>query len=595
MKRIIQPLGDFQMNPYYLAEKSLYKTIQKRDEEPIDIRIANACRIVGVKSNLDTDEYKLILAFYNYRQWFEIEIARSQLLKSEMKGLLNIGLDINAKNADDVLEFLLLSEKKAKHHYTYQNIGWHDYLEQITYRLDQMVSGQEELGSEYVGSLALKPRGSLEVWKEVVEQQVLGHAKLEMMLAVGFSAAIVGLLNVNGSDSVDSLLINIVGNSTTGKTTAAYVAISAFGSPLMNQNGLIQSCNGTVNAIQSTLNGNFGVPIVFDETSATDMSQSQLTNLIYSIAQNKEKARLNKESELKEIKTWATTVFFTGESSILDQANSNVGLRVRMFDFHHLQWTTNAQHSESIKQGFTQHFGHAGAVFSKVLLEVGVEKVREVWKKFSQEIQEDLPQTQYRTRIAEKFALILTSAHFVKQSLSLDLDLPAIQQVLVAQEQSVFEDRDIAKKFIKELKDYIVEHLRHFKVNDESFNSNQLQFGKIETVDDKLYCYIIPTVFKNICKELGYSSSRVVLDELKNKNSLKFDKGKLLTKKQILAPNERKQQTGNQKGVMVYCVVFEEDFIGIEKEELSLSFPKRSRKGFFEPETQDELADIDDM
>lgn len=595
MKRIIQPLRDFEMNPYFLAEKSLYKTIQKRDEEPIDIRIANACRIVGVKSNLDTDEYKLILAFYNYRQWFEIEIARSQLLKSEMKGLLNIGLDINAKNADDVLEFLLLSEKKAKHHYTYQNIGWHDYLEQITYRLDQMVSIQEPIGSEYVGSLALKPRGSLEGWKQVVEQQVLGHANLEMMLAVGFSAAIVGLLNVNGSDSVDSLLINIVGNSTTGKTTAAYVAISAFGSPLMNQNGLIQSCNGTVNAIQSILNGNFGVPIVFDETSATDMTQSQLTNLIYSIAQNKEKARLNKESQLKILSTWATTVLFTGESSILDQANSNVGLRVRMFDFHHVQWTKDAHQSESIKQGFAQHFGHAGAEFSKELLQVGVEKVRDVWKQFSHEIQQDLPQTPYRTRIAEKFALILTSAQYINQSLGLSLDLPAIKQVLVTQEQLVYEDRDIAKKFMKELQDYIVEHLRHFKVNDESFNSNQLQFGKIETVDEKLYCYIIPNVFKKICNELGFSSSKVVLDELKNKNSLKYDKGKLLTKKQILAPNERKQQTGNQKGVMVYCVVFEEDFIGVEKEEKSFTFPKRSRKRFVETETQDELVDIDDM
>src|SRR5690606_30271881 len=103
---------------------------------------------------------------------------------------------------------------------------------------------------------------------------------------------------------------------------------------------------------------------------------------------------------------------FTGESSILDLANSNVGLRVRMFDFHHVQWTATSEHSDLIKQGFTQHFGHAGAVFSKTLLQVGVEKVREVWKQSSQEIQQALPQTPYRTRIADKFALILASAQF---------------------------------------------------------------------------------------------------------------------------------------------------------------------------------------
>lgn len=595
MKRIIPPLGAFRMKPYFLTKKSLFKTIQKKGEEPIDIRIVNACRIVGVKSNLDTDEYQLILAFYNFNSWFEIEIARSQLLKSEMKGLLNIGLDINAKNVDDVLEFLLLSEKRARHYYTYQHIGWHNYLGQSAYRLDQMISSQESIESEYVGNLALEPRGYLESWKQVVKQQILGHAELEMIMAAGFSAAIVGLLNVNGSDSVDTLLINIVGNSTTGKTTAAYVAVSAFGSPLMNQNGLIQSCNGTINAIQSTLNGNFGVPIVFDETSATDMNQSQLTNLIYSLAQNKEKARLNKESELKDLKTWASTIFFTGESSILDQANSNVGLRVRIFDFHHVQWTTDAQHSESIKQGFTQHFGHAGAVFSRALLQVGIEKVREVWKQFSLEIQQDLPQTQYRTRIAEKFALILTSAKFINHSLGLSLNLSAIQQVLVAQEKSVFEDRDIAKKFMKELKDYIIEHLRHFKVNNENFTSNQLQFGKIETVDEKLYCYILPAVFRNICKELGFSSARVVLDELKSWNCLKFDKGKLLTKKQILAPNERDQLPEKQKGVMVYCVIFEEDFIGVKKGYSSFSLPKHNRKLSSATEIEDDFISIDDM
>src|SRR5690606_33814365 len=107
--------------------------------------------------------------------------------------------------------------------------------------------------------------------------------------------------------------------------------------------------------------------------------------------------------------------------------------------------------------------GHAGAVFCKALLQVGVEGVREVWKQFSHEVEQDLPQTPYRTRIAEKFALILTSAQFVNQSLGLTLDLPSIKQVLVSQERSVFEDRDIAKKFVKELKGYIIEHLRHFK------------------------------------------------------------------------------------------------------------------------------------
>ena len=106
------------------------------------------------------------------------------------------------------------------------------------------------------------------------------------------------------------MLWNCVGNSSGGKTTAAMLAVSAFGNPHISTDGLVQSFNGTGNALQAILAGNFGVPIAFDEVSISTFGKQTLTSFIYKLAQNRDKARLNKESKLISTDSWCTVVFY---------------------------------------------------------------------------------------------------------------------------------------------------------------------------------------------------------------------------------------------------------------------------------------------
>ena len=63
-------------------------------------------------------------------------------------------------------------------------------------------------------------------------QEVKGHTPLELMVCIAISALIIGMLNRSKIGGFDSLLVHLVGSSTTGKTTAGMLGVSLAGSHL---------------------------------------------------------------------------------------------------------------------------------------------------------------------------------------------------------------------------------------------------------------------------------------------------------------------------------------------------------------------------
>lgn len=71
-----------------------------------------------------------------------------------------------------------------------------------------------------------------------------------------------------------------MGNSSTGKSTAAALAVSIAGNPSKGDQTLFRGWNGTRNAIEGYLSNNFGVPIALDELSAATFKDTN--GLLYS-------------------------------------------------------------------------------------------------------------------------------------------------------------------------------------------------------------------------------------------------------------------------------------------------------------------------
>lgn len=493
-------------------------------------------------------------------------------------------MDIAGSKANDVFQFLDFHEKKVTPSYLHHDLGWVYFENELFFRLQNAIK-KEDSFSDYEGYFLIEPKGKYEEWLDIIKAEVIGHPPLEMILGSSFAAPIASMLNISHRGDIDSLLINIVGNSTSGKTTAATVAVSPFGSPSINNNGLIQSFNGTPNALQALISGNFGVPMVFDEVSMNTMSENTLTSFIYKLAQNKEKARLNKESELRETLFWCTVIFFTGELSMLANAKNNVGLRVRLFEFKNIQWTKDGPHAERIKTGLMNNYGYAGAKYVQHLLQVGLDAVEEKWNEYKDYIENKLPDSKYSVRIAGKFATILTGAHYANEALKLNISIENISDILIEQELESMDERELAPKFYSELKQKLIQYRKYFKFNNTNPDRHQEIWGKLEITNDRTHCYILPSKFKELAKDLGFADGDILLKELQTMGVLRHENDKRQIRKAIFTKDEGdirdkvlKGKKYSSKGDYTVCIVYDGDILEgfYEDESNRLAYPNRT-------------------
>ena len=93
----------------------------------------------------------------------------------------------------------------------------------------------------------------MDEYLKMINEQVLGHTELEFALSLGISSEL--LAYIGEELGLDSNIVHIVGNSTTGKSTALKLAISCFGYPGCNEESLYGTYNGTNNALIKKLGG----------------------------------------------------------------------------------------------------------------------------------------------------------------------------------------------------------------------------------------------------------------------------------------------------------------------------------------------------
>ncbi len=584
------------LGKYVLRNNQLFYIEEKKEEY-----VCDAVLVENVFRHLETGKVELELNYWSYNRWDNLKVSRGKLVKNELPFFLELGMDVAGYKAKYVFGFIDLHEKHIVPTYTHNKLGWAMHEGELIFKHYHAHSSSDKF-SKYGGAFQVKPKGKLKEWIKVVKEEVIGHTPLELMLCGGFSAALVGLFNVSKVADVDTLIFHLGGNSTTGKTTTAMLAVSPFGNPSSNNNGLIQSFNGTKNAMVGMIAGNYGVPLVFDESSMTRMGENSLSSFIYEIAQNRDKARLDKEANLRETNTWATTIISTGEHSIIDKAKANEGLRMRLFEFMNTEWTKDADNSNNLKEVLMHNYGLAGLKFIKHIQEIGVTEVISIWEEYKNYISEKMPDSKYQDRVSSKFAMVLTAGKIANESMELGLSIEKIADMLVEQEMKSMSEREMAPKFYQQLKYQLIINKKNFKINKDRFASTQEIWGKIEIRNGKSYCYILPPIFDKQVKELGYSDSKILLNELKKMDVLQRDKNKHKTKKAIYNKDEIEQRTKlletksyNPKGDYTVCVVYDGDiFADYQEENFSENNTTNLKKRLIVTE-EDEDFSIDEM
>lgn len=334
---------EIKVGEHFLLDKEGVYKIQRDGEKK---RIADYMVIKELITNIDTNNYKILISYITPSSEIkEIVLNRDECInKNKLLDLINKGVDVTNSNSGMLAEYFRAFEKNFKEaRNVHSELGFSKYQNKEIYKLYKVIG---ELDSTYNGDYDIKPKGNKEVYETMLREEVYGRCELEFIIVSSLSAVVLGY--IGDRNSLDSLIIHLSGNSSTGKSTALKLAISLFGGTDSKKMGLYNTYNSTENASLSKVGGLKGVPFAIDEISLSH--NKDFSKFIYALANGSEKDRLNKNSELKEKKVWLTTILSNGEKSILESSKRNAGLKVRVIEANNFSWSKDSENSENINK-----------------------------------------------------------------------------------------------------------------------------------------------------------------------------------------------------------------------------------------------------
>lgn len=554
---------------FICTTKGVY--LKKVDEEAGtgEIEEVYICRAIYIKQMirmLDTNNVYWTVTFYCNDGWQEEIIAREDITESRITALIRKGADVGGSKTKIILDYLFSIERNVPCIFHFKYLGWQLINKKWVYAHSHLLLDEGERAAIYDGPYNVFKKGNYRQWHGVLFKQLAENIELQLALCIGFSSVINGYINKILGIHADSLIFHLSGNSTTGKTTAAIVAVSGFGDPKEGGKSLIQSFNGTDNALTSMVSNNSGVPIVFDETSINQMPLQKLVNWLYGMAGNIEKARLNKNNEPRDRNEWATSVITTGEGSLIDKINQNEGIRARLFEFRNIQWTKSAQQSEELVRVLSSNYGHGVEPFVNAIKSMSPSKFEAVWQSETKSVMELMPSSKFNNRIGKKFAILIMTAKLLNHVFQFNLDIDKITEILLTQELESLEERDIGKKVQEDLIEWLTINQSKFYIKKTNEPSNEI-WGRIDIKDGETIAYILPKKFRSFLNSYAYSDRLVVLRELKDLGMIIAEKDKYVTRRVV------RGLSGGKSGVQVYAIKFDRLFIGALEDE-NLSEPK---------------------
>jgi hypothetical protein len=358
--------------------------------------------------------------------------------------------------------------------------------------------------------------GSKKVYLDFLKKTVFPSVELSLALSIGYSAVVASRLST--TYDLGTIIINLCGISSTGKSTAEMLMCSPFACPEFSNNddSLCFTANSTQNALFSMINGIHGVPFVVDDI--TTNKTLNLTQMIYDLSTGNPKARCNGDGTLRDGGYgWSGIAITSSETPILDSTAQNQGLKVRVLHTQGITWTKDAAEAELVKRTVRQNYGFTGKDFALYVASIPYETLCEKFDE-SCEVVKNLMQKKdaLTSRLANKFAVIHLTVELLNEAFKYGLSANDITERIVRCEQESFEERDNATIAYDHVIDFIAQNYSHFDIelNCEKlkhFNTTYAKgtvYGKIYKFDDFWKVYILTTQTDALLKSKQ-------LDELK--------------------------------------------------------------------------------
>lgn len=313
------------------------------------------------------------------------------------------------------------------------------------------------------------------------------YTQLQLILCVGLSSVLFGYLH---EEILESGLVHFFGLSSTGKTTALFLALSCACKP-SRSGSLMTQWNSTFNALYAFATGNYGMPIAIDELSGGD--KKDMSDFIYNLINGTDKDRMTSSLELREKGSWATTIISSGETSILSRCNKNSGLNIRVMDIQLPHITENAAHAEILNDELKKNYGHANIKMAEYLVEQNHDDVVSLFEEQRKMIQDAFKEKdKFTDRISKKLAVFMLSAVIGEKVLGLKFDLQGIRDLLI--HSAINQSERMPKNLLENTIQVITEHLitkpktySHYYEHSKEWLDSQLEsVGHIKHLNSEI-------------------------------------------------------------------------------------------------------------
>lgn len=309
----------------------------------------------------------------------------------------------------------------------------------------------------------MKREGSYPRWQQSAQMLNRPHfEKHAIVLLSGFASALMPFTAVNG------ITISALGQTGSAKTGSMYGAFSIWGEPKS-----LTLTTYTSNALTQRMVGSKNIPFGLDEQ--TNCPNKDASDIVYSTSAGRPKLRMQSSTNSERTQEYMSSlisIITTNQSwrekiAAYKSDSSAEEMRLLEMTFPVLPELDQKLGTE-IFDAFNHHYGHAGPIFVKHLLELGPEEIKALIATATDKvISRFTGKSEYRFLISYG-ALIYVAADICNELGILSFDMERIGGVLLRELNMVSSHRDQNKVDPEALLgEFMDNHLRdHLVIND---------------------------------------------------------------------------------------------------------------------------------
>ena len=462
--------------------------------------------------NVEKESQKVTLVYKTHNEWKEITVARDVLCNTrKMVNLGEYGVPVNTGNATKLSQYFshLISRNSDKLEpiLCTDKLGWigEDFKNFAPY------TGKLELDKDALSELSstIEPKGSYDVWLENMrEHRAKRRAELNFLLASSFASPLIKICNAL------PFWTHLWGFTGVGKTLCLMAAASIWGNPSTDAN-FLTNFKATTTSAEFRADMLNSLPILLDDTAQiARKNANDFSNLIYMLCSGQGKSRGNVNLNLSKQKNWTLSIVSTGEQPITN-SDTQGGAMNRVIEIRTGNgeiFANGAYEADLLKN----NYGHAGRVFIKAILDIGVGVIKEDYEIICKRLKEKMPKG--LAKQIQSYALIMLADKIATEHVFCDGNYIDEDEFITSIKTE--EEVDEATRAYEVLCNYVIENIKKFS-EDEREN-----WGKIEVVspENDFRVYLLPKRFNDICNLICKLHPTVMMEYLRA-NKLLIENG----------------------------------------------------------------------